>query len=537
MKKMLFVAAILVCLTVWIHGSSAQTGAQDEYVSGEVLVRFPPGFSSAAVASFAAEYNLESLDRIATINLYRMKIPAGSDEFELSAQLSKDTRVVYAEPNFINHITGETLTPNDTLYSRQWHYRLIHMPDAWDKTTGSSSLIIAVVDTGARFDHPDVGSRFSTNGYDFVDGDHDPTDTGNGHGTHVAGTIGAITNNSLGVAGMTWAGTLLPVRVFNASGSGTDFQVCQGFLYAAGLLTAPDPVNPTPAQVINYSGGGSASQTKLQAMAAVNAAGVVMACAAGNDNGPIKYPAGYSTLYPMLICVGATDYGNGSPTRAYYSNYGAAMNVVAPGGDTRVDSDGDGYPDGVLSSTWDFTSNTPTYEYWMGTSMATPHVAGLAALMLAKGIPAGWVRAVMQNTATDLGAAGFDNYYGYGLINAAAALDAKPGLFITLNKTTYVNADTLIAQSFKLVDPLPINVPVELKVWLGAPGIGSLSVFNIGADGSFTLPAGLQAELGPLTLGTITAAWPRGSFELSSRMVNPVTGQFISEDLNPFTVQ
>jgi serine protease len=312
------------------------------------------------------------------------------------------------------------------MYGQQWHYPMINMPAAWDRTTGNSSLVIAVVDTGVRFDHPDLQNRLSPNGYDFIDNDNNPTDPNNGHGTHTSGTIGAATNNSVGVAGMTWSGTILPVRTLGTDG-GTHFQFSQGFRYAAGLLSSPDPVNPTPAAAINYSGGGGDSTTKKDAVAAVNAANVVIVCSTGNNNGAVGFPAAYSLEYPYVIAVGATNYGNGSPTRAYYSNYGPSVNVVAPrGGDTTVDSDGDGNVDGVLSTAWNYGTNLPTYAYWMGTSMAAPHVTGLVALMLGQGYPADLVRTRLQDTATDLGSPGFDNEYGWGLINAELALPPGP---------------------------------------------------------------------------------------------------------------
>jgi len=406
------------------------------YVPGEVLVKFREGVDSVQADTWAADHSCAVEDVIHTIGLYRMKILDRRAVWDVAMDLGADPQVEYVEPNFIDYPTGtrgrdsaapqdvpEAL-PSDPQYSDQWHYPLIHMPDAWNVTVGSNEVIVAVVDSGVRFDHPDLAGRLSGNGYDFIDNDSDPTDPGSGsplysHGTHVSGTIGAVTNNALGVTGMTWTGTLLPIR-----GVGTHFQMAQAFRYAAGLLTAPDPVNPTPAQVINYSAGGTASQTKEDGVADVNAAGVIMCCAAGNGScSAVDFPAAYSTSYPMVIAVGATDYNYPNlPTRATYSDCGPEINVVAPGGQTSEDSDGDGNPDGVLSTAWDYSSSTPTYEFWQGTSMATPHVTGLVALMLARGIDAANVRNILQNTAIDLGTPGFDNEYGWGLINASEAL-------------------------------------------------------------------------------------------------------------------
>jgi serine protease len=390
-----------------------------EYVPGEILVRLATGVDSEQTAGVGIDHSLSTLECIKSANLCRMRIEDGSAVWEVQQRLGKDARIRYAEPNYLER---PSRAPRDPDYAEQWNYGLINMPQAWGKSVGDSSIVVAVVDTGVRFDHPDLAARLSIYGYDFVDNDGDPTDPEVGHGTHVAGTIAAATNNGTGVAGMTWRGRILPVRTMGKNG-GDAFQFAKGLRYAAGLLKSPDPVNPTPAQVINYSAGGPHSQTKEDAVAAVNAAGVILVCAAGNTGGKIEYPAAYSRRYPLVICVGATNYGNGNPTRAPYSSKGKAMNVVAPGGDTSEDSDGDGHPDGVLSTTWDYGRNRPSYSFWQGTSMATPHVTGLAALMLARGCPARKVRTILQDTATDLGRPGFDNLYGYGLINAAEALD------------------------------------------------------------------------------------------------------------------
>jgi hypothetical protein len=430
-------------------GSQAVLGTNAlDYVPGEVLVRFSPEVDAAQMASFEADQALSTLECISTLQLCRMKITDGSSLADAVMRAAGDTRVVYSEPNYIDHTDemsrGQSLTldapllePNDTLYAQQWHYHLINLPEAWNRTTGNSAFVTAVVDTGARFDHPDLAGRLSANGYDFIGLDTDPTDPDNGHGSHTAGTIGAATNNSLGVAGVSWRGQILPIRTIG-TGGGTHFQFSQGFHYAAGLLVAPDPVNPTPAKLINYSGGGGNSTTKRTAVADVNNAKVVMVASAGNDNRSFAdaaytsgYPARYSPDFPYVVAVGATDYGNGTPSRAPYSNYGPGINVVAPGGNTLVDSDGDGHVDGVLSTTWNFVSNTPVYEYWQGTSMAAPHVTGLASLLLGGGCPTSRIRSLLQSTATDIGAPGVDDVYGYGLINAKAALDAaNPDLYV-----------------------------------------------------------------------------------------------------------
>jgi serine protease len=418
-----------------VESAKALVARDIDHVPGEVLVRFHPDIDTTRTDALILPARLSGLECLHTIKLCRMKITDGSSVEEMAWAAQQDPTVEYAEPNHLDHTLGipgpelpldgplkEATDPN---YSLQWHYPLIHLPEAWNKTTGKSSVVIAVVDTGVRFDHTDLGPRLSANGYDFIKLDNNPTDPDNGHGTHVSGTIGAVTNNGLGVAGVTWRNPILPIRTIG-TGGGTHFQFAQGFLYAAGLLKAPDPVNPTPAKVINYSGGGEDGPTKRDAVAKVNAAKVLMVVAAGNNGesgGAIDYPGGYSKEFPMVICVGATNFGNGSPTRAPYSSYGPAINVVAPGGDTSEDTDHDGHVDGVLSTTWNFGTGTPGYQFWNGTSMATPHVTGVAALLLGRGCSTKRIRPILQSSATDLGPTGFDNEYGHGLINAQAALD------------------------------------------------------------------------------------------------------------------
>jgi subtilisin family serine protease len=255
------------------------------------------------------------------------------------------------------------------------------------------------------------------NGWDFVNSDAHPNDDNN-HGTHVTGTIAQSTNNTVGVAGIAFNTTIMPIKVWGNTGGGTHTQTADGFYYAA----------DNGAHIINYSGGGSHSITKQNAVAYARNAGVIIIAAAGNDyqtgNDP-GYPAAYDDY---VIAVGATRYDE---TRSYYSNTGSYLDIAAPGGDLTIDQNSDNYSDGVLQQT--FTSGNVTdfkYYFIQGTSMATPHVAGVAALILAKhpAWNAAQVRYAIQSTATDKGTAGRDDEYGWGLIDALAALSYDPVL-------------------------------------------------------------------------------------------------------------
>ncbi|MFT5682873.1 MAG: serine protease, partial [Myxococcota bacterium] len=243
-----------------------------------------------------------------------------------------------------------------------------------------------------------------TSGYDFVNNDSNAADD-NGHGTHVAGTIAQATDNSSGVAGLAYDATIMPIKVLDSSGSGYVSDTVLGINYAV----------TNGADVINLSLG-STSYSSAEAAAVANAYsnGVFVAAATGNSGGSsVDYPAAYSGA----VAVGATRYGN---ALASYSNKGSAVDLVAPGGDTSRDDNGDGYADGVLQET--FSGSTWSYYFFQGTSMAAPHVAAAAAMLMAEGASNTDAEAALIATATDLGSSGWDSSYGYGLIQPDAAL-------------------------------------------------------------------------------------------------------------------
>jgi subtilisin family serine protease len=359
--------------------------------------------------------------------------------FAFAKSLAARKAFAHAEPNLMRQAQG---VPDDSYYNLQWHYPQIQLPAAWDLTTGSNDIVVAVIDTGET-QHPDIVSRL-VDGYDFIsdpqnagDGngvDPNPTDVGDGappakpssfHGTHVAGTIAAESNNASGIAGVTWLGKVQHVRVLGLEG-GADFDISVGIRWAAGLQVGSVPTNATPAKVLNLSlGGPGFSQTSQNAVTAARNAGAVVVAAAGNNNSPnLFYPASYQNV----ISVSAVDL-NGQ--RAPYSNFNAQVDLAAPGGDMGQDLNGDGYPDGVLSSKADDSSGPPEFVFAFenGTSMASPHVAGVAALMFAiapSSTPA-QIESALFTTATDLGPGGKDNEFGHGLVNAYQAVLAAQG--------------------------------------------------------------------------------------------------------------
>ena len=303
-------------------------------------------------------------------------------------EFSKNKTVEFAEANYIYHIMAE---PNDPYFPQLWGMSKIEAPTAWDIATGSESIIVAVIDTGINYNHEDFDPGLIIKGPNYAYGGSDPMDN-NGHGTHVAGTIGAIGNNSIGVVGVNWRVKIMAIKALNG-GSGSLTAIASGVKYAA----------DNGARVINMSlGGPTTNKTLGEAINYASEKGVVIIAAAGNcrPTCAVSYPA----RYPEVIAVAATD---SSDRRAAFSSYGNTIEIAAPGV-----SIGSTYGSG--------------YDSLSGTSMACPHVAGLAGLILANNpsLTADQVRQILTSTADDLGQAGRDSYYGYGRINAARALGA-----------------------------------------------------------------------------------------------------------------
>ncbi len=357
-------------------------------------------------------------------------------------ELSLTPGVEYAEPNYWRQASA---IPNDQYYDLQWHYPAMNLPQAWDITTGSSNVIVAVIDTGVVLAHPELDAQL-VQGFDFIsdsanaqDGggiDSNADDPGDGtsvgssswHGTHVAGTVAAESNNEIGMAGVAWGVRIMPIRVLGRFG-GTSYDIMQGVRYSAGLQNDSGTVPNQRADILNLSLGGFGSSTaEANLYQEVYNSGVIIIAAAGNENtSQLSYPASYDGV----ISVSALDaQGN----RAPYSNFGARIDIAAPGGNTSADLTGDGQPDGVLSALVDDSSGDrkPTLGFYQGTSMASPHVAGLAALMksvYADLDPATFDSLLQNGSLTnDAGTAGRDNTYGFGIADALKAVQAAQAL-------------------------------------------------------------------------------------------------------------
>jgi len=369
--------------------------------------------------------------------------------------LRQQPEIEYAEPNYR---IKSLLTPSDPAYVYQWHYGAINLPQAWNITTGSSDVTVAVVDTGVYLAHPDLQGQLVP-GYDFVsavananDGDGidpDPNDPGDSvhvgssswHGTHVAGTVAAAMNNREGGTGVAPGARVMPLRALGKDG-GLSYDVLQAVRFAAGLENDSGTVPEKPADIINLSlGGGGYSQAAQNLYREVRAKGIIVVAAAGNEgtNEPL-YPASYDGV----ISVAASDLrGN----RAPYSNTGPFVDVTAPGGLMSVDYNNDGYADGVLSTAVreTTTAKEKSYVFYQGTSMAAPHVSGVIALMKSvyPGLTPDEFDSLLASGAItdDKGEAGRDDLYGYGLIDAYRAVEAARTL-ASGGTTAAVTADT-----------------------------------------------------------------------------------------------
>jgi serine protease len=395
--------------------------ARPQAAPGEILVQFD--------RNFAPTGRRVALDRIGArfrrrgyLNTFEVvSVPAGQSFDAALARLRRTPGVKIAEPNYYVYASA---TVNDPFF-RPYQWNLadtgygIHAETAWNTSVGSG-VTVAVVDTGVAYENygtlkaaPDLAGTTFVPGFDFVDYDTHPQDE-NGHGTHVTGTLAQTTNNGIGCAGVAFGAKIMPVRVLDKDGSGTMDQVASGIRWAA----------DNGAKVINLSlGGPSGSAALLSAVQYAASKDVVVVAAAGNKSSAmLEYPA----FYPETIAVGATRFDG---QLAAYSNYGPDVDVVAPGGDLKVDQNHDGYPDGILQQMPVPGAVTTFNLYFMqGTSMATPHVAGIAALVRSRHPEwsAALVRDAIEKTCRDLGLPGKDGTYGYGLVDAAAAVQYAP---------------------------------------------------------------------------------------------------------------
>ena len=386
-------------------------------VPGQVIVKFKPGVSQTTRSNTVRAVGGTLLTPLRVPNYYVVTVKEAEKDTvpKMAAALALDPNVLRAQPNFYRYAD---FTPNDPHYIYQWNLPKIQMPTAWNVTAGSG-ITVAIVDTGVAYENygqyklaSDLAGTTFVAGWNFINSTVHANDD-NAHGTHVAGTIAQTTNNLTGTAGIAYQARIMPLKALNADGAGQDDWVASAIVWAA----------DNGAKVINLSLGAESPSGILEdAVIYAHDKGAVIVAAAGNNGlGTLVYPA----AYPSVIAVGAVRYDE---TKPGYSSYGTGLGLVAPGGDLSVDQNNDGYPDGILQQTFDPNSKDPAdFAYWFfqGTSMAAPHVSGVAVLVLAHGVATTpeQVRQALQQTAKDLGQPGWDPIYGYGLVQAKSALD------------------------------------------------------------------------------------------------------------------
>ncbi len=396
---------VLACLAVVGIGGYMTLCGQTAAPYDSIIVNFVNTVTPTQVAAIEQEFGIDLqlnshsfFARTEKIYQFHYAPEDPSQARRLKRALTEDPLIEYAEPNYQ---VSTMLTPNDEMYAQQWNLEAINMPAAWDVTAGEG-VTVAVIDTGVTR-VSDLAETAFVPGFDFVDDDDDATDL-HGHGTHVAGTIAQSTNNGIGVAGVAFKAKIMPIRVLDANGFGNVADIAEGIRFAA----------DHGATVINMSlGGRSAAATMQDAVTYAHDKGVTIVAAAGNDGSSgSSYPARYEHV------IGVSAVGP-SGDKAPYSNFGIGVDIAAPGGAKTQE-----HPEwGILQQTLNRRNpRESTFEYYQGTSMASPHVAGVAALIQSQGVTApDEVEKILKLSAQAV-PNDKQNYFGSGRLDAQAAV-------------------------------------------------------------------------------------------------------------------
>lgn len=511
-----------------------------------------------------ANLNAESFEKVSTLKLIK--------------SMRGDPGMMVVEPNYLRKAL---LTPNDEFYNLQWHYPAMNLPQAWDITTGSpqpgeADVIVAVIDTGVYTNHVELVGQLVP-GYDFIsnitnarDGDGidpNPDDPGDSptagrsswHGTHVAGTVAARSNNNIGVAGVSWGAKVMPLRVLGTFG-GSSYDIMQAVRFAAGLSNDSGTLPAQRADVINLSlGGGAPSAAEAQLFELVHGLGIVVVAAAGNENSAnLSYPAAYNGV----VSVAALD---ANDNRAPYSNFGNTIDIAAPGGNVFADENNDNFEDGVLSTLVDDSNGNRVsiISFSNGTSMAAPHVAGMVALMKSvyPQLTAADFDALLQTgmLSDDAGGVGKDDIFGYGIANAFKSVQIAQAVAngevevpvlpsALLAQPSSLNIGTLDLAQINLSivgdDPLAISSVVPSEPWLSVDednvnddgfGLYTVNVDRTGLnDGTYsafitfnapgTNPISVRVSM---TVGAVDAVGKAAS--IFAVIVDPYTNEVVTE--------
>jgi hypothetical protein len=378
---------LVAALTVSLCGAAPV----EEHVQGRLLIQPREGARDSDVVGAMARVGARRERVLDRINVHILQVPETAID-QVSDALMKTGLFTYVEPDFVAHAGAISVTPNDPDYPSQWHLKSINAPTAWGITTGSSSVTIAVVDSGVDSSHPDLTSKLVA-GWNFVNNTANTADD-YGHGTAVAGTAAAATNNGVGIAGVSWNAMIMPLLVLDSTGSASYSNVASAIQYAA----------DHGVRIINVSLGGTAVSSTLQSAInyAWNKGSVVFAAAMNNSSSTPYYPAACT----YVVAVSATE---PTGTLASFSNFGSYIDLAAPGDNILTTMQGGGY------------------GTWYGTSFAAPIAASVGALALSvkPGISASALVSLLENNADPLGGyTGWNQYFGYGQVDAYRAVAA-----------------------------------------------------------------------------------------------------------------
>lgn len=491
-------------------GTPAASKTFAGWAKGRLLVAPRAGLSETEFEAALTPHGAKSRGRLRQINAHVVELPAGADEVAVMQAMKKDRRLKYVELDMA--VTPAAIV-SDPSFSKSWALQKIQTPSAWDTTSGSG-IIIAVLDTGVETSHPDLAANMVP-GWNFFDNNSNTSDP-NGHGTAVAGAAAAVANNGAGSAGAAWGAKIMPVRIASPDAWAYWSTVAQGVYWAA----------DNGAKVVNISYNGVSGSSTVQAAAQYlrNKGGVAIV-AAGNSGGLENIAAN-----DALLSVSAT---NESDVRTSFSSYGAYVDVSAPGINIYTPYRGGGY-----------------INAW-GTSFSSPIVAATAALMMSANSRLGPadIDRILKSTSADLGVAGFDQYYGYGRVDASRAVAAAK---------TYVASDTqaptvsiaspisgkvsgVVAVDVKYSDNVGVT-RTELYVNGSKIATDSTSPFAFAwstaayADGSYSLVVKAYDAAGnvgtspsvAVTLGNDTTAPVIGSFNLINGMTVSPAKQAVS---------
>lgn len=500
----------------------AQPPVEIEHVPGEVIVRFRKKASPAAMSAAHSEADGEEVSDIPEIGVHRVRALRGQTTEDLMRMYANNPDVEYVEPNGIVHTMQ---IPNDPRFSELYGLNNIGQtggtidadidaPEAWDQQTGTPDVVVAVIDSGVDYNHPDLSANIWTNpgeipgngidddgngyiddvrGWDFANTDNNPMDDF-GHGTHTAGTIAAVGNNGIGVAGVSWNARIMPLKFINAAGSGTFASAASAIMYAANM----------GARVASNSWGcgpsaACYSQVIEDAIAYANSKGMLFVVAAGNSNNnndtTITYPC--TSGQPNVICVAATDHRD---QRATFSNYGAqTVDLGAPG--VNILS--------TVPTIGNICCSDPSgYKYLNGTSMATPHVSGAAALLLSQspGLSVAETRNILLASVDPVPALN-------GITVTGGRLNVNKALSSTFNITALPTGQTV---------PIGGSVTFTIRVQSLNNFTGNIGLALSSPDPTITGGFGVNPVIPPsngffdstLTIAT-TAATARGNYVLT----------------------